>query len=114
MRCLNHLRTLEPEQGIIFISVCVGGGPADGEAFKRLEQYGANHAEMPDYPRYRACGFDIGSGPTESLCRMLTARLKGGGKRRNRPNAEALMALAALKQSRLWEGHWAAPARKAG
>ena len=69
---------------------------------------------MPDYPRYRACGFDIGSGPTESLCRMLTARLKGGGKRRNRPNAEALMALAALKQSRLWQGYRAAPARKAG
>ena len=83
------------------------------EAFKKLEQYVANHAEMMDYPRYRASGFDIGSGPTESLCRTLTARLKGGGKRWNTPNAEALMALAGLKHSRLWEAYWAAQAREA-
>ena len=82
------------------------------EAFKKLEQYVANHAEMLDYPTYRARGFDIGSGPTESLCRTLTARLKGGGKRWNTPNAETLMALAALKHSRLWENYWAAQARK--
>jgi len=63
---------------------------------------------------FRAQRFDIGSGPTEALCRTLTARLKGGGKRWNTPNAEALMALAALKHSRLWEGYWAAPAREAG
>lgn len=53
-------------------------------------------------------------GPTESLCRTLTTRLKGGGKRWNTPNAEALMALAALKHSRLWERYWDAPSRKAG
>ena len=54
------------------------------------------------------------AGPTESLCLTLTARLKGGGKCWNTPNAEALMALAALKHSRLWENCWAAPARQAG
>ncbi len=57
-------------------------------------------------------GFDIGSGPTESLCRTLTMRLKGGGKRWDTPNAEALMALAALKHSRLWDTYWAVPARQ--
>lgn len=88
--------------------------PAKREALAKLEQYVANHAEMLDYPRYRAAGFDIGSGPTEALCKTLTARLKGGGKRWNTPNAEALMALAALKHSRLWEPYWAAQARKAG
>jgi hypothetical protein len=88
--------------------------PRKREAFRKLEQYVANHAEMMDYPRYRAAGFDIGSGPTESLCRTLTTRLKGGGKRWNTPNAEALMALAALKRSRLWERYWDAPSRKAG
>lgn len=87
---------------------------AKREAFKKLEQYVANHAEMMDYPTYRAAGFDIGSGPTESLCRTLTARLKGGGKRWNTPNAEALMALAALDHSRLWERYWETPARMAG
>lgn len=88
--------------------------PAKREALKKLGQYVANHAEMLDYPQYRARGFDIASGPTESLCRTLTARLKGGGKRWNTPNAEGLMALAALKHSRLWEAYWAAEARKAG
>ena len=87
---------------------------AKREAFKKLEQYVAHHAEMLDYPRYRAQGFDIGSGPTESLCRTLPARLKGGGKRWNTPNAEALMALAALKHSRLWHDYWATQLRKAG
>ena len=87
---------------------------AKRDAFKKLEQYVANHAEMMDYPTYRARGFDIGSGPTESLCRTLTARLKGGGKRWNTPNAEALMALAAIKHSRLWERYWETPARLAG
>lgn len=84
------------------------------EAFKKLEQYVANHAEMLDYPTYRRRGFDIGSGPTESLCGTLTTRLRGGGKRWNTPNAEALMALAGLKHSRLWDTYWATPARKAG
>lgn len=86
--------------------------PAKRRALKALEQYVANHAEMMDYPRYLACGYEIGSGPTEALCKTLTARLKGGGKRWNTPNAEALMALAALKHSRLWTDYWAAQVRE--
>jgi len=86
--------------------------PAKHRTLKVLEQYVANHAEMMDYPRYLACGYEIGSGPTEALCKTLTTRLKGGGKRWNTPNAEALMALAALKHSRLWTDYWATQARE--
>jgi hypothetical protein len=88
--------------------------PAKRKALAKLEQYVANHAEMLDYPSYLAKGYDIGSGPTESLCGTLTARLRGGGKRWLSPNAEALMALAALQHSRLWKTYWTPQARQAG
>ena len=77
------------------------------EALRKLEQYVAKRIERVDYPAFRAQGFDIGSGPTEALCKTLTARLKGSGKRWDRPNAEAIMALAALQQSHLWNTYWA-------
>jgi len=81
------------------------------EALKDLEQYVVNHADMMDYSRYRACGYAIGSGQTESLCGTLTTRIKGGrGKRWNAPNAQGLLALAALQHSRLWEKWWASAA----
>jgi hypothetical protein len=81
--------------------------PAKREALRKLEQYVAKRVEMLDYPSFRAQGFDIGSGPTEAFCKTLTARLKGSGMRWDRPNAEALMALAALEHSHLWDGYWA-------
>jgi hypothetical protein len=88
--------------------------PAKRKALAKLEQYVANHAEMVDYPSYLAKGYDIGSGPTESLCGTLTVRLRGGGKRWLSPNAEALMALAALQHSRLWATYWTPQAHMAG
>lgn len=80
--------------------------PVKRETLRKLEQYVAKRVEMLDYPSFRAQGFDIGSGPTEAFCKTLTARLKGSGMRWDRPNAEALMALAALEHSRLWDGYW--------
>ena len=61
---------------------------------------------MLDYPAFRAKGWDIGSGVTEAFCKTLTARLKGCGMRWNTRNAEAMMALAALDQSNLWNSYW--------
>jgi len=80
--------------------------PARRKALRGLEQYVAKRADMLDYPTYRRRGFDIGSGPTEAFCKTLTHRLKGSGMRWDRPNAEAMMALAALDHSRLWNGYW--------
>jgi hypothetical protein len=61
---------------------------------------------MVAYPEYVAAGRQIGSGPTESMCKTTTTRLKGVGMRWDAGNAEALMALAALEQSGEWKRYW--------
>lgn len=75
-------------------------------ALRSLEQYVAQRCDMLDYPAYRGKGWDIGSGVTEAFCKTLTLRLKGSGMRWNTRNAEAMMALAALDQSNLWNPYW--------
>ena len=103
-------------------AVCTGGGAAllaavetkrqatrakaKREALRQLSQYVAKRVGQLDYPAFRAAGFDLGSGPTESYCKGLTARLKGRGRRWDRPHADALMALAAVEHSRLWATYW--------
>jgi hypothetical protein len=71
-----------------------------------LLQYLTGRCEMLDYPAFRARGWDIGSGVTEAFCKTLTTRLKGCGMRWNVRNAEAMMALAALEHSNLWNPYW--------
>ena len=79
---------------------------AKREELRKLEQYVGERAEMLDYPAFREQGFDIGSGPTEAFCKTLTARLKGSGMRWDSPNAEGMMALAALDQTGQWNAYW--------
>jgi hypothetical protein len=76
------------------------------ESLRQLSQYVGKRLEQLDYPAFRAAGYDLGSGPTEALCKTLTSRLKGRGRRWDRPNADALMALAAVEHSRLWAAYW--------
>jgi hypothetical protein len=71
-----------------------------------LIQYIAKRFEMCDYPKFIAGGWQIGSGPTEAMCKFLTYRLKGPGMRWDRPAADAIMALIALQQSNSWKGYW--------
>jgi hypothetical protein len=80
--------------------------PGKRAALQALQQYVVPRTEMLDYPAFRAKGWDIGSGVTEAFCKTLTARLKGSGMRWNVRNAEAMMALAALDHSRLWDSYW--------
>ena len=75
-------------------------------ALQELRQYIANRISMTDYPTFIQQGYDIGSGPTESFCCSLTKRLKGAGMRWDQDNAEAVMALAGLYSSHLWEKYW--------
>jgi hypothetical protein len=77
-----------------------------GEALKSLREYVAKRVNMTDYPSYRQAGYDCGSGPTESFCGTLTARLKGRGMRWDKDNAEAIMALGSLYYSNLWANYW--------
>jgi hypothetical protein len=62
--------------------------------------------EMVRYPEFVAAGRQIGSGPTESMCKATTQRIKGRGMRWDADNAEAIMALEALDQSGAWQAYW--------
>ena len=76
------------------------------EALESLRDYVGKRVAMTDYPTFRRLGYDCGSGPTESLCGRLTDRLKGPGMRWDTSNAEAMMALASLHHSGLWDTYW--------
>ena len=76
------------------------------EALRALRQYVAKRVQMTDYPSYRQLGYDCGSGPTESCCGTLTARLKGRGMHWDTDQAESMMALATLYYSNLWADYW--------
>ena len=76
------------------------------EALESLREYIGKRVHMTDYPSFRQAGYDCGSGPTESFCGTLTARLKGRGMRWDKDNAEAIMALGSLYYSNLWQNYW--------
>ena len=81
-------------------------GTAKRTAIKSLRNYIGPRVAMTDYPRFRALGYDCGSGPTEAACGGLTRRLKGPGMRWDSDNAEAMMALISLHYSGQWESYW--------
>lgn len=68
--------------------------------------YVSDRREMIRYPEFVAHGWQIGSGPIESQCRVVPDRVKGPGKRWDADNAEAVMALEAVDQSNLWSKLW--------
>jgi hypothetical protein len=74
-----------------------------------LLDYVSEREEMIRYKEFLQAGRQIGSGPTESMCKALTLRVKGIGKKWDPDNAEALMALEALDQSGLWDKYWSLP-----
>lgn len=76
------------------------------KAMDQLMQYLGSRRETVNYPAFRAAGLDIGSGPTESMCKSLSRRMKGIGMRWTARNAEAMTALEALHQSDLWSAYW--------
>jgi hypothetical protein len=76
------------------------------QAAEQLLNYIRERREMIQYPEFLEQGRHIGSGPTESMCRATTERIKGVGMRWDADNAEALMALEALDQSGEWKAYW--------
>jgi hypothetical protein len=77
------------------------------QAAAQLLGYVTERRAMILYPEFVVAGRQIGSGPTESMCKATTQRLKGSGMRWDADNAEAVMALEALDQSGEWEQYWA-------
>ena len=80
--------------------------PAKRKEANRLLNYVAERQPMIRYPEFRTRGWQIGSGPTESECKTTTDRVKGHGRRWDGDNAEAMMALACLDNSRMWQDYW--------
>lgn len=76
------------------------------EVLESLRKYVAKRTAMLEYPTFKAKHYEIGSGPTEAFCKTLTSRLKGPGMRWDKPHAEGLMALAAVRASGLWAQYW--------
>jgi len=76
------------------------------KALTKLQNYIAKRVEMLEYPKFLAEDYEIGSGPTEAFCKTLTKRLKGPGMRWDKPNAQGLMALSALRASKIWDLYW--------
>ena len=73
-----------------------------------LLNYVAKRQEMMPYDVCDKKGWDVGSGPIESMCGVTTDRIKGRRRRWDIENAEAMMALEALWQSTgLWDKYWA-------
>ena len=80
--------------------------PAKQNALRLLRNYIVERWEMVDYPTALAHGWDIGSGPTEAMCKNLTLRLKRTGMKWDTDNAAALMNLIALRESGQWDRYW--------
>jgi hypothetical protein len=81
-------------------------GKAKREAADRLLKFVSTRKEMIRYPLFRERGWQIGSGPTESQCKLCTKRLKGYGRRWDRPNATAVAALDTLDRNGQWHQVW--------
>jgi hypothetical protein len=68
----------------------------------------SSRRDMIIYEQCQQRGWDVGSGPMESMCGVTTDRIKGRGRRWDLENAEAMMALEALYPSTgLWNRYWA-------
>lgn len=76
------------------------------QAAEQLLNYVTDRREMIQYPKFQELGRQIGSGPTESMCKATTQRIKGRGRRWDGDKAESIMALEALEQSGAWQDYW--------
>lgn len=75
-------------------------------ALRLLRNYLVERWEMVEYPQAIAKGWNIGSGPTEGMCKNLTLRLKRTGMKWDAEHAANLMGLIALRESRQWAAYW--------
>lgn len=87
----------------------LGRSPTKRKAADRLLNFVSERQEMIRYPEFRGRAWQIGSGPTESQCKLTVGRLKGRSRRWDRPNASAVAALDSLERSGQWHKYWTTP-----
>jgi hypothetical protein len=97
-------------------NLCAWRSTLRGKAKRRwadgLMNYVSCREEMIRYNEFEGRGWDIGTGPIESMCKNETLRVKGPGKRWDGANAEGMMALEAMRQSHQWDSYWANAAQR--
>ena len=76
------------------------------EALDDLRNYLTERLDMLDYRTALDSGWDIGSGPTEAMCKTLTLRLKRPGMKWDRDHAAGMMNLQAMYQSGQAASYW--------
>lgn len=80
------------------------------ESLRLLRDYVFHRLELLDYRTALAKGHDIGSGPTEAMCKTLTLRLKRPGMKWDSDHAANMMNLTALYDSGQAKAYWASAA----
>lgn len=96
--------------GVDALGRSVSRSKSKREAVRALRAYVANHRDMMDYPTLIAAGWDVGSGPTDALCKALTMRLRGPGMKWDLDHAAGLMELKAMYASGQAADYWSAAA----
>lgn len=84
--------------------------PDKRKSLRGLRDYIVTRLDLLDYRMALARGYDIGSGPTEAMCKTLTLRLKRPGMKWDRDHAAAMMNLTALYDSGQAKAYWASAA----
>ncbi len=87
--------------------------PKKKNQLRLLKDYVLKRFEMLDYRTALARGWDIGSGPTEAMCKTLTLRRKRPGMKWDADHAAAMMNLLAMSESNQHRQWWAMQARAA-
>jgi hypothetical protein len=93
LRRLQHLRVLARDE-------------THREALRTLIVYLTNQDDRLAYDRFRAAGFDIGSGQVESTCKQMAQRLKGPGMQWSPRGAQAVLSLRTNWLSNTWTAWW--------
>jgi hypothetical protein len=83
---------------------------AKRQSLRKLRDYVVSRIEMLDYRTALANGWDIGSGPTEAMCKNLTLRLKRPGMKWDGDHAGPMMNLIGLYESGQAKTYWATAA----
>jgi hypothetical protein len=106
----GQLHTLRHEPGeTSWQSLLDWRGTLRGKRRKHADRLLGYVGERKPMLRYAECdrhGWDVGSGPMESMCKQITRRLKGPGMRWDRPNLQSIAALECLYQSGQTDDYW--------
>ena len=80
---------------------------AEAQAAGLSANYFVDHQHRMDYPAYRAAGYPLGSGTTESGVKQYKQRLCAAGMRWSRPNLNRMIVLRSAAMAGSFDQRWA-------